>query len=139
MNPQIISAISSVLEQKSHNLSHYELFNLLSIITLSQIIELQNQNEISISQDNFSVPPKSNNTQDALGGLAPLLNQLQQGNNNNNNLQQLLPLLLNALNSNPPKKQSSNNDSTQNNGNQRPQENESDDDSEPQEKKKLYK
>lgn len=96
-NNKLFTTITNIIQQNGNKYSGNELFGLLSVLVMAEIIGIYKSN-VKIDQNNNQNNPSSDDTGN-IGNLAGLLGQFQ-GGNSNNNLQQMLPILMGALGGN---------------------------------------
>lgn len=95
---QLSMIFNNILQQKSNEMQNNEIFSMVSLITLIQIVDLFKEKTVEkniSSTNNKSLPDNTN--------LNSLLNQLDlkgttgDDNSGNSNMQQIIPLLLKLL------------------------------------------
>lgn len=95
---QLLSVLTTFLQQKGNNLKNNELFGILSLMLLLEITHIFKMKIGSVS--GVTNEEDTNTNLPALNNVTSLVNQLQGNNGTSNNIQQLLPLLMGALGGN---------------------------------------
>ncbi len=84
MNKQLLSVIKQILENNTENFNNHEVFGMVSLITLNQIINIYQNINIATEEQSFN----------------SLINKISQQNNNNSgniDLEKLLPVIMSLL------------------------------------------
>ena len=92
---QTYSIISNILLNKSSELKHTEVFSLISLMTLMEILDL-------FQTEGITEKTKIGNSSDTSGSgdISNLINKLGGGNIDMGSIQQLLPLFIKLMNNN---------------------------------------
>lgn len=97
-NSQLLNILTRILQQNSSKFNSNELFGLVSLILLLEIIDIFRINNRESSSLDVTEKKEKKSNLPSLNNIGGLLSQLQ--GQNNSNLQQMLPLLMNALSGN---------------------------------------
>ncbi len=94
---QLLTVLTTILQQKGTKLKNNELFSILSLILMMEISDIYKR-DIGTKTIESKVADKKSNLP-SLNNIAGLISQFQGNDKDNasNNLQQLLPLLTGAL------------------------------------------
>ena len=90
---QTYNIISNILLNKSSELKHTEVFSLISLMTLMEILDL-------FQTEGITEKTKIENSSDNSGEISNLINNLGGGNIDMGSIQQLLPLFMKLMNNN---------------------------------------